>query len=162
MELNVLRSDDPLLVRPNSLRFPVAKKRAIEKKSDREKQRERERERERNREKEGDGKNRWRVTCAHVCQKIAGTFSPRIIVNFSTRLRYKRACNATYRLVSEDDISVRGKARGEERRFTAKGTHNYAVVRSLWKKTGSPYKGKTITRTEKWIDTRARSPVGRR
>ena len=46
MELNVLRSDDPLLVRPNSLRFPVAKKRAIEKKSDREKQRERERERE--------------------------------------------------------------------------------------------------------------------
>lgn len=42
----------------------------------------------------------------------------------------------TDRLVSRDDIYTR------ERRFPAKGTRNYAVVRSLWKKLVPHTKGK--------------------
>lgn len=44
----------------------------------------------------------------------------------------------------------------------AKGTRNYAAVRSLWKKLDPIQRGGTIPRKEKWIDTHTGNPVGRR
>lgn len=48
MELNVLQSDDPLPVEPNSPRFPGSEKKGEE------------------RDKKKKRKNRWHVTCAHI------------------------------------------------------------------------------------------------
>ena len=76
MELNVLQSDDPLPVEPNSLRFPGSEKKA---KSE-------------TKGKKGKTDGMW-LARMYLCQKIAGAFSGRIIVDFSTRLRYKRAYN---------------------------------------------------------------------
>lgn len=77
MELNVLQSDDPLPVEPNSPRFPGSEKK---------------RRRARQKEKKGKTDGMW-LARIYLCQKIAGAFSGRIIVDFSTRLRYKRAYN---------------------------------------------------------------------
>ena len=109
--------------------------------------------------KEEKKKNRWRIR-----QKIADTFSPRIIVDFSTRLRYKRAYNGRYSLTCMIDISIREREREEREReiVPAKGTRNYAAVRSLWKKLDPIQRGGTIPRKEKWIDTHTGNPVGRR
>lgn len=96
-------------------------------------------------------KNRWRIR-----QKIADTFSPRIIVDFSTRLRYKRAYNGRYSLTCMIDISTRERDRSRERNSQLRG----GTI--TLKETGSHTKGETIPRKEKWIDTHTGNPVGRR
>lgn len=86
-------------------------------------------------------KNRWRIR-----QKIADTFSPRIIVDFSTRLRYKRAYNSRYSLTCMIDISTREIER--ERSFPRKElaiTRRYDHFERNW----IPYKGGELYREKR-------------
>lgn len=106
MELNVLQSDDPLPVEPNSLRFPGSEKKA---KSETKEKREK----------------------PMACDLRACTYVKKLPVLFQEGLSsifqrdFDTNALTTNGLVSRDDIYTR------ERPFPAKGTRNYAVVRSL-------------------------------
>ena len=95
------------------------------------------------RKKRRKKKNRWRIR-----QKIADTFSPRIIVDFSTRLRYKRAYNGRYSLTCMIDISIRERERERERSFSRKElaiTRRYDHFERNW----IPYKGGELYREKR-------------
>ena len=92
--------------------------------------------------KKEEKKNRWRIR-----QKIADTFSPRIIVDFSTRLRYKRAYNGRYSLTCMIDISIRERERERERERDRSRERNSQLRGGTitLKETGSHTKGGNYT-----------------
>lgn len=111
-------------------RFPVAKQKKRRKRGRRKKSVDRKKRRKK--------KNRWRIR-----QKIADTFSPRIIVDFSTRLRYKRAYNSRYSLTCMIDISTREIERERDRSRERNSQLRGGTI--TLKETGSYTKGGNYT-----------------